>query len=64
MKNTSLYSDKAINKFLDEAFEVAFGDNAINKGYTMKEVIAKLQEFSDKALHLDELREETLLELK
>jgi hypothetical protein len=32
---------------------LAFGDDAINKGYSDKEVIAILREFSDKALELD-----------
>ncbi len=35
--------------FKEEIFEIAFGDNAINKDYTEEEVIAKIREFSDLA---------------
>lgn len=45
-------------EFIDLAFEIAFGDDAINKGYSREEVLAKLREFSDKALELDELKGE------
>lgn len=41
--------DTANAQFLEEVFEIAFGDDAINKGYTYAEVVAKLREFSDKA---------------
>lgn len=43
--------------FKEEVFEIAFGDDAINKGYTEEEVIAKLREFSDSALEYDEFRD-------
>jgi hypothetical protein len=49
------YSKKAVNRFLDEVFEIAFGCSAIDKGYSMKEVVEKLREFSDQALQYDEL---------
>ena len=40
------YSKKALNTFLEKTFEIAFGDDAINKGYTMKEVVGKLDEYN------------------
>lgn len=53
------YEISALNNFLRDTFEIAFGDDAIKKEYTMYEVIAKLREFSDKAQHYDELVEES-----
>ena len=38
------------NKFIEDVYEIAFGDNAINKGYTEQEVLDKLKEFSDNSL--------------
>lgn len=42
------------NKFRELVFEIAFGDNAINKGYTEIEVLDRLREFSDNALKWEE----------
>ena len=36
--------------FRESVFELAFGDNAINKEYTEAEVLEKLRSFSDLAL--------------
>ena len=41
--------EETIN-FIEQAFEIAFGDNAINKNYSSEEVLQKLQDFSDDAL--------------
>lgn len=38
------------NKFIEDVYEIAFGDNSINKGYTEQEVLDKLKEFSDNSL--------------
>ena len=38
------------NKFIEDVYEIAFGDNAINKGQTEQEVLDKLKEFSDNSL--------------
>ena len=38
------------NKFIEDVYEIAFGDNAINKGYTEQEVLDKLKQFSDNSL--------------
>lgn len=36
--------------FIEQVFEIAFGDNAINRNFTYDEVIEKLKEFSDNSL--------------
>lgn len=36
--------------FIEQVFELAFGDDAINRDYTRQEVLEKLKEFSDKGL--------------
>jgi hypothetical protein len=43
------------NQFKEAIYELAFGDNAINKGYSDEEVIAMLREFSDDALRYEEI---------
>lgn len=40
--------------FKEKVFEIAFGDDAIHKGYTEEEVLIKLREFSDKALEVED----------
>ena len=37
-------------QFIEQVFEIAFGDDAYNKGYYKDEVLGKLKEFSDNAL--------------
>ena len=37
-------------QFIEEVFEIAFGDNAINRDYSMGEVLDRLMEFSDDSL--------------
>jgi hypothetical protein len=41
-----------------DIWELAFGDNAFENGYSDDEVLAKLKEFSDKALAWDAMYEE------
>jgi len=41
-------------QFIEEVFEIAFGDNAVNNDYTREEVIKKLREFSDDALNKED----------
>ena len=36
--------------FIESVFEIAFGDDAINKGFSETEVLEKLRQFSDLAL--------------
>lgn len=40
---------------LEGVYELAFGEDAINKEYSNEEVLAKIREFSDKALRFDEM---------
>jgi len=39
--------DKADREFKEKAFDIAFGEDAINRDFTNEEVLAKLQEFCD-----------------
>ena len=41
--------------FIEIIFEIAFGDDAINKDYTKEEVVTKIQEYSDNALLYEEV---------
>ena len=45
---------KSPEAFIEEVFEIAFGDNAINKDYSMGEVLDRLMEFSNNALKYEE----------
>ena len=36
-------------EFIEEVFEIAFGDDAINRDFSYEEVLERLREFSDKA---------------
>lgn len=45
---------KSPEAFIEEVFEIAFGDNAINRDFSMGEVLDKLMEFSDNALKYEE----------
>jgi len=42
-------------EFIEEVYEIAFGDDAINKQYSFEEVLERLKEFSDKAWKYEEL---------
>lgn len=44
-------SDK---EFIENVFELAFGDNAINRNFGRQEVLDQLREFSDLALNCGE----------
>ena len=39
---------------IEEVYEIAFGDNAINRDFSMGEVLDKLMEFSNNALKYEE----------
>lgn len=43
--------------FIEIIFELAFGDEAINKGFTKDEVVTKIFEYSKHALAWEELNE-------
>ena len=40
--------------FIQEISDLAFGENTIERGYSMEEVIEQLKEFSDNALKWEE----------
>jgi hypothetical protein len=42
--------EKDRERFINEIAEIAFGEDAIERGYDLDEVIVKIQEFSDNAL--------------
>lgn len=42
------------HSFVEAVYEIAYGEDAINKGYTFEEVIATLRGFSDKALEVED----------
>ena len=64
MKYKQRYKDMPIDKswtiekdrerFINEIAEIAFGENAIERGYDMQEVIDQIYEFSDHALKWEE----------
>ena len=45
---------KSPEAFIEEVYEIAFGDNAINRDFSMGEVLDKLMEFSNNALKYEE----------
>jgi|VirMetMinimDraft_7_1064189.scaffolds.fasta_scaffold42613_5 hypothetical protein len=45
------YDNKATDcAFIADVFEIAFGDDAIDKGYSYEDVLSQLRTFSDRAL--------------
>tara|TARA_R110002072_G_scaffold56082_1_gene145478 strand:- start:661 stop:891 length:231 start_codon:yes stop_codon:yes gene_type:complete len=45
------YDNKATDcAFIADVFEIAFGDDAIDKGYSYEDVLGRLRTFSDRAL--------------
>lgn len=43
------------DEFIKEVFEIAFGDNAFERGYSQEEVLTRLRQFSDAALKSEEV---------
>ena len=43
------------NEFIEEVFEIAFGNNAINKNYSYNEVLKQLMQFSNNAFKYEKL---------
>ena len=43
------------DQFIEEVYEIAFGDNAINRNFKYEEVIAELKKFSDEALKWEDI---------
>ena len=52
--DTSWTIEKDRERFINEIADIAFGENAIERGYDLDEVIEKIQEFSDNALKYEE----------
>jgi len=40
--------------FIEEIYEIAFGDDAINRNFSHDEVIDRIREFSDTAIEVEE----------
>ena len=40
-------SPEEIKEFIEEVYEIAFGDNAINREFTQQDVLDQLRQFSD-----------------
>jgi len=45
---------EAVKNFIEEVYEIAFGDDAINRDYDPDEVIERLHNFSDRSLVLED----------
>jgi hypothetical protein len=43
--------------FIEIIYEIAYGDDAIKKGFTKAEVVARIQEYSDESLEYEEQKE-------
>ena len=56
----TMYRDDRVEAawFIENVFEVAFGDDAINKKFTCQEVLDKLDEFSSLALQAGDIEDE------
>ena len=46
--------EKDRERFINEIADIAFGEDAIERGYDMQEVIDQIYEFSDHALKWEE----------
>lgn len=42
------------DQFIEQVYEIAFGDDAINRDFSYAEVLEELKRFSDEALGNDE----------
>ena len=47
--------DMTSTEFVEEVFEIAFGDNAINRDFSKQEVLSRLRKFSDDALLMENI---------
>ena len=41
-------------QFIEQIYEIAFGDDAINKGYSQEDVIEQLLDYSNTALQYED----------
>ena len=52
--DSSWFNEEDRERFINEITEIAFGEDAIERGYSMEEVLEQLEEFSDNALKWEE----------
>ena len=57
---TYIHTDKAKENFIEEVFELAFGDNAINRGFTYSEVLSVLKKDSETISKIHQLLDERI----
>ena len=55
--DSSWFNEEDRERFINEITEIAFGEDAIERGYDLDEVITKIQEFSYNALKYEEVEE-------
>jgi hypothetical protein len=55
-----IHTDKAEENFIEEVFEIAFGDNAINRGFTYSEVLSVLKKDSEIIGRIHQLLDERI----
>jgi len=55
-----IHTDKAEENFIEEVFELAFGDNAINRGFTYSEVLSALKKDSETISKIHKLLDERI----
>ena len=48
--------DEEWQRFIEEVYEIAFGDNAFDRGFDAKEVLVQLRGFSDNALKWERVK--------
>ena len=46
-----------MTSFEEQVFEIAFGDDAVNRGFTKENVLEQLRYFSDRSLICDQEQE-------
>ena len=54
LNNLTVQKQMTKNEFIEEVYELAFGDNAINRQFSYDEVLEELKKFSDNALIFEE----------
>ena len=55
-----IHTDKAEENFIEEVFELAFGDNAINRGFTYSDVLSVLKKDSETISQIHQLLDERI----
>ena len=55
-----IHTDKAEENFIEEVFQLAFGDNAINRGFTYSDVLSVLKKDSETISQIHQLLDERI----